>query len=121
MNLQIQSIHFDADTKLLSFIQTKVDKLETFYDRIIGGEVFLRLEKDNDSKKNKVVEIKISIPGDVLFVKEHDIAFESATDNAVEALKTQIKRYKEKKQEKHEALFVEAEVPSADSDADLAD
>lgn len=98
MKLQIQSIHFDADQKLLDFIQKKADKLETFYDRILNGEVFLRLNKDSLSKDNKVVEIKINIPGGSLFVKEYAASFEAGTDIAVEALKVQLKKHKEKKQ-----------------------
>lgn len=95
MKLQMHSIRFDADQKLLDFIQKKADKLETFYDRIIDGEVFLRLEKDN-SQENKIVEIKINLPGNQLFAKEKSRTFEAATDLAIEALRRQIKKHKEK-------------------------
>jgi len=100
MKLQIHSIHFDADQKLLDFIQKRADKLETFYDRIIDGEVFLRLEKD-PSKKNKIVEFKINIPGNTLFSKEQSESFEAATDEATEALRRQVKKHKEKLSAKH--------------------
>jgi putative sigma-54 modulation protein len=97
MKIQVHSIHFDADQKLLDFIQKKVDKLETFYDRIQGGEVFLRLEKGDSSKvKNKVVEVKLNVPGSSVFVKEEDASFEAATDQAMEALKIQLKKHKDK-------------------------
>jgi len=43
MKLQVHSIHFDADIKLIDFIQKKLNKLETFYDRLVDGEVFLHL------------------------------------------------------------------------------
>jgi putative sigma-54 modulation protein len=95
MKLQIQSIHFDADKKLIDYIQKKIDKLETFYDRIIDGEVYLKLDKDTQ-QENKIVEVKINIPGANLFVKERSRSFEAATDEALEALKTQIKKYKDK-------------------------
>lgn len=95
MKLQMHSIHFDADGKLTDFIQKKVDKLETFYDRIIDGEVFLKLEKD-DSRENKIVEIKLNIPGNQLFASEKAKSFEAAADEAVEALRRQIKKHKEK-------------------------
>lgn len=90
----MHSIHFDADTKLLDFIQKKTDKLNTFYDRIIDGEVFMRLEKND--VENKVVEIKLNIPGSQLFAKEQSRSFEAATDLAVEALRRQLKKFKEK-------------------------
>ena len=95
MKLQMHSIHFDADVKLLDFIQKKVDKLETFYDRIIDGEVFLRVEKD-DNNENKVVEIKLNGPKNQFFSKERAKSFEAGTDAAVEALRRQLKKHKEK-------------------------
>jgi len=96
MKLQMHSVHFTADQKLLDYIQKKTEKLETFYDRITGGEVFLRLNKDSTLHENKVVEIKLAVPGHTLFAKETSISFEAAADEAVEALKSQIKKFKEK-------------------------
>lgn len=96
MKLQIQSIHFDADQKLLDYIQEKCDKLDKFFDRIIDGQVFLKLEKDGESKSNKHVEIKLNLPGDTLVVKEHGQKFEEATDLAVDSLKRLVQRHKEK-------------------------
>lgn len=95
MKLQMHSIHFDADNKLLDFIQRKADKLETFYDRIIDGEVFLRLDKD-DRNENKIIEIKLNIPGEQLFAEKRSKSFEAAADDAVEALRRQLKKFKEK-------------------------
>lgn len=95
MKLQMHSIHFDADSKLLDFIQRKVDKLETYYDRIIDGEVFLRVEND-DHQENKMVEIKLNSPGTQFFAKEQARSFEAGTDAAVEALRRQLKKHKEK-------------------------
>lgn len=94
MKLQVQSIHFDADQKLIDFIQKKVDKLETFYDRMVDGEVFLRL--NNEGSENKTVEIKLNVPGQNLFAKEHASSFEAATDQATEALRAQLKKFKTK-------------------------
>ena len=79
MKIRVQSIHFDADQKLLEFIQEKVDKLVTFYDNILGGEVFLKIDKSSDMK-NKIVQIKLNIPGNDILVKEHCRTFEEATD-----------------------------------------
>lgn len=95
MKLQMHSIHFDADAKLLDFIQKRIDKLETFYDRFIDGEVFLRLDKDS-TKANKIVEVKLNIPGNQLFAKEKSDSFEAGIDSASEALRRQIKKFKEK-------------------------
>ena len=59
MKIRVQSIHFTADSKLLDFIQEKVDKLVHFYDQIISGEVFLKLDKSNDTQ-NKIVQLLIN-------------------------------------------------------------
>lgn len=94
MKLQVHSIHFDADIKLINFIQKKLDKLDTFYDRLVDGEVFLRL--NNEGAENKTVEIKLRVPGDQLFATEKAKSFEAATDLATDALRTQLKKFKEK-------------------------
>lgn len=95
MKLQMHSIHFDADYKLTDFIQRKADKLDTFYDRIIDGEVFMRLDK-NEKNANKIIEIKLNVPGKQLFAKNQSDSFEGAADEAVEGLRRQIKKFKEK-------------------------
>jgi len=92
MKLQVHSIHFNADVKLIDFIQKKIDKLETFYDRMVDGEVFLRL--NNEGVENKTVEIKLKVPGNQLFAKEQAKSFEEATDLATEALRSQLKKFK---------------------------
>jgi len=95
MKLQMHSIRFNADVKLLNFIQKKADKLDTFFDKIINGEVFLKLDK-NGQNENKIVEIKLNIPGNQLFAKERSKSFEAATDLAIQALTKQLIKYKEK-------------------------
>ncbi|WP_291402870.1 ribosome-associated translation inhibitor RaiA [Daejeonella sp.] len=95
MKIRVQSIHFTADVKLLDFIQKKADKLDQFFDQIISGDVYLRLEKTED-EANKISEIKLSIPGNDLFAKEQCKTFEEATDKAVESLRRQLEKHKEK-------------------------
>ncbi len=95
MKVQMQSVHFDADKTLLDFIQQRLNKLEHFYDRVTDGEVILRLN-NKDGVANKTVEIKLMVPGSTLFSQEDSSSFEAATDAAVEALKRQITKYKEK-------------------------
>lgn len=95
MKLQIHSIRFDADEKLIDLIKKKLNKLEKFYDRIIDGEVLLKIEND-ESRINKIIEIKLNIPGDQLFAKERARSFEIGADEATEALRRQIKKFKEK-------------------------
>lgn len=89
MNIIINSIHFDADKDLIAFIESKLNKLITFNDSIISADVFLRLEK-NDEKENKVVDIKLHLPGKELFAKRNSASFEAATDEVAEALRRQV-------------------------------
>lgn len=95
MDIQIHSIHFDADKSLIDFINGKVKKLIQYYDNIIGVEVFLRLEKDQNSE-NKVTEIRLNIPNSDIFAKKKTKSFEESTDSAIEAIKRQITKHKEK-------------------------
>jgi putative sigma-54 modulation protein len=96
MKITVQSIRFNADKKLLEFIQKKADKLDTFYDQIISGQVYLRLENVED-EANKITEIKLTLPGNQLFCKEQCKTFEEGTDLAIECLRKQIEKHKQKK------------------------
>lgn len=98
MKLRVHSIHFDADQKLIDFIQQRLDKLHTFYDRLVGGEVFLRL--NNEGVENKTVEIRITVPGKELFAKEQARSFEAAVDSATESLRSQLDKFKTRLREK---------------------
>lgn len=95
MEIQIQSIHFKADQKLIGFINEKVAKLNQFFEGIISSEIFLRLDKA-DNSANKVAEIKIHVPGNELYVKRQCKTFEEAVDTCLLALTKQVKKYKEK-------------------------
>jgi putative sigma-54 modulation protein len=99
MNIKIQSVKFDADVKLLNFIENKINKLEQYYNNIIGAEVILKLDKSGASD-NKVADIKILIPGNDLFAKRQSKTFEEAVDSASEALKKQLVKVKEKQRNK---------------------
>src|SRR5688572_13824929 len=95
MTINIQSVHFDADRKLLDFVTEKAEKLSTFYDGIINCEVTLRLDNSSTSD-NKISEIKLLGRGHEFFAKKQCPTFEEATDQVVEALKIQVKKYKDK-------------------------
>jgi len=100
MDVQIQAIHFDADEKLVDFVEEKVERLSQYYDHIIGAEVKLKVEKAG-GHENKITEIKIAIPGKDLFASKQCDSFEEAADEAVDALRRQIKKHKEKLTAKH--------------------
>ena len=95
MKVNINSVHFKTDRKLDTFITEKVEKLSDMYDGIIGSEVTLRLN-NNDDQDNKVAEIRLLVPGNDLFAKKQSKSFEEATDIAVDALRKQLSKHKEK-------------------------
>jgi putative sigma-54 modulation protein len=98
MKIEIQSLHFDADKKLLQFVNEKITKIEHYYDAIIGVEVTLKLEKSSDAE-NKLAEIKATIPGHELFAKRNAKSFEEAVDSALEAVIAQAKKQKSRLKE----------------------
>lgn len=95
MDFKVNSVNFSVDEKLVEFIREKVKKLELIYDNIIASEVYLKVDK-SESKDNKVAEVKILLPGNELFASKQCKSFEEATDLAVQALKKQVSRHKEK-------------------------
>ena len=99
MDIKIHSVHFDADQKLKEFVQEKLSKLERFDEKIIGMEVFLREENSGDD--NKTIEGKVFVPGKDLFAKKSSSSFEAATDELLDALQRQVKKHKEKLQDRH--------------------
>ncbi|MBS1738864.1 MAG: ribosome-associated translation inhibitor RaiA [Bacteroidetes bacterium] len=96
MNVKIQTQHFDADSKLVSYVEKKLEKLGQFHDRITRVEVYLKLDNVVHKIKDKIAEIKVSVPGQSFFVKHSSKSFEESFDLALEALITQIIRAKEK-------------------------
>lgn len=95
MQVNVHSIQFKADVKLLDFIDGRLQKLEQFHDKLIDAEVFLKVEK-NAQLGNKIAEIKVHIPGKELFAKRQSASFEESTDQVIEALRRQIRRSKGK-------------------------
>ena len=100
MNIQVKTLHFTADQKLTDFVNKKVSKLDTYFDGIIGIEVIMKVDKP-ETANNKIAEIKLSIPGyDNLFAQKQADSFEESIDLAIEAIRRQLTKIKEKLQDK---------------------
>lgn len=95
MNVQIQSVKFDADQRLVDFALNKMSKLERFSERIVSADLIMRVDKDHE-KGNKIVTTTLYMPGDDLVAKARARSFEEAIDQAFEELKSQIIKQKEK-------------------------
>lgn len=95
IKMNVRSVNFDADQKLLDFVQEKINKLGHFFDQVIEADVYLKVDNSHEIE-NKEVEIRLFIPGHDLFAKKVAKNFEAATDEVTEALRRQAKKRKEK-------------------------
>jgi putative sigma-54 modulation protein len=100
MRVNINAVHFKADKKLIAFINEKMGKLTQVFEGVIDSEVMLKLD-NTETRENKIAEIKVAIPGNNLYVKKQSATFEESTDIAIEALRRQLKRYKDKVRGNH--------------------
>lgn len=96
MNVNIQTVHFDADAKLVDYVSRKLVKLNTFHDSILKVDLFLKLDNVVHTIKDKVAEIRIHVPRHNFFAKASSKSFEESFDNAMDSIVSQIKRKKEK-------------------------
>ena len=100
MNIQVKTVHFTADQKLMDFVNKKVSKLDTYFEGIIGAEVIMKVDKP-ETANNKIAEIKLSIPGyDYLFAEKQADSFEESLDLAIDAIRRQLTKFKEKQKDK---------------------
>ena len=95
MNVQIQSVKFDADRRLVDFVEAKMAKMVRFAERSTGAEVILKLDKDHE-KGNKVATVTLHMPGEDLVAEHRSKAFEESVDEAIDALKRQLEKFKGK-------------------------
>ncbi|MBK9338937.1 MAG: ribosome-associated translation inhibitor RaiA [Lewinellaceae bacterium] len=96
MNISVKSVHFHADSKLVSHVEKKLSRLSRIYDRIVEVEVHLKLQDTGGKVQEKIAEVHLHIPGGWLLDKKTGQSFESAINASAETLKRQLTRYKEK-------------------------
>lgn len=95
MKINIQSVNFTADQKLVDFVQRKLDKIENHFDNVIFADIFLKLE-NTSGRENKISEILLSIPGDEIICKKKAKRFEVGVDECVSSLERQLQKKKGK-------------------------
>ena len=96
MEINIKSLKFDADQKLIAFVEKKVSKLEKFHDHVTDVNVIMTLLHEPE---NKNVKIQIHIPGDELIIERNAKSFEDAVTECADAMKEKLTRAKEKRNE----------------------
>ncbi len=95
MKVNTQSVNFSIDQKLVNFIQKRLDKLDNFYDKIVYSDVYLKVQ-NTSNKENKIVEVKVNVPGDGFIVKKQCKSFEEGVDSAASSLERVLLKRKEK-------------------------
>ncbi|WP_338408297.1 ribosome-associated translation inhibitor RaiA [uncultured Flavobacterium sp.] len=95
MKVNVHAVNFTVDGKLVDFVQERMDKLEKYYDKVVSSDVFLKVEKTSD-KENKIVEMKVHVPGDGFIVKKQCKTFEEAVEQSAESLERMLVKRKEK-------------------------
>ena len=94
MDIRVQSLKFDADQKLLDFVEKKFSRIEKFYDGITGVEVALSLLPDHE---NKNVKVHVNVPGNTIVVEKNAKTFEDAVVDCADILKEKLVKEKEKR------------------------
>jgi putative sigma-54 modulation protein len=95
MNISIEAVGFSASDALADHITRKASVFSRTFDRIERCKVLLKSERASDNRSN-VVEIELKVPGTSLFGSSSEDSFEKASDEAIDQLRLQLIRYKEK-------------------------
>ena len=95
MKINVQSVNFNADQKLVNFIQKKLDKLENHFDYVIHANIYLKVD-NTSGKENKISEILLSIPGDGIICKKRSKRFEVGVDECIRSLGRRLEKHKKK-------------------------
>lgn len=94
MKWDIQAVNFSMKPELMEYAKEKITGLSKYYDKIVGAEVYLKLGQD--AEDNKVVEIKLNIPGNDIYAEDRSNKFEGSINETVDKLKGQIRKIKTK-------------------------
>ena len=95
MKVNVHAVNLTVDRKLVGFVQERMDRLEKYYDKVVSSDVFLKVEKTSE-KENKIVEIKIHVPGNEFIVKKQCKTFEEAVEHSAESIERFLIKRKEK-------------------------
>ena len=95
MKISVQSVNFNISNDLVNYIEKKINNLEKFHDHIIGAEVYLKVQSTSE-KENKLVDVKMILPGVDIVAKKQSKTFEEAASLAIDSVKRQLVKRKEK-------------------------
>lgn len=96
MKVVLNAVKFTPDEKLQNFVNDKVGKIERLLPEALQADVSLKVDKP-ETNNNKIAEIRLVVRGKDLFVTKQADSFEEAVMLSIDALKTQIDKFKERK------------------------
>jgi putative sigma-54 modulation protein len=99
MKINIQGVGVSPRQELQEMINDKLNKLDRLSDRITEARVTLRVEKA-ETHDNKVMEVRLGLPGNDIFVKKQGDSFEELVQKTTDVLARELKEWKEKVQGK---------------------
>lgn len=94
MKVVLNAVKFTPDEKLQNFVNDKVGKIERLLPEALQADVSLKVDKP-ETNNNKIAEIRLVVRGKDLFVTKQADSFEEAVMLSIDALKTQIDKFKE--------------------------
>lgn len=95
MKVNVQSVNFNVDQKLIVFTEQKLIKLEGHYNKIISADVFMKVENTKE-KENKITEILLNVPGSEFVAKKTCKTFEEGVYQCISSLDKQLEKLKTK-------------------------
>ncbi len=97
MDLNITTRHFEGLTDpLRSDIETRIAKLEKFFDRIVEAKVTL-----SEEKNRQIAEVSIHLPGGIrLLAKEEAGDMWASVEKAIKKIEVQVKKVKDRKKDR---------------------
>ncbi|MCK5521425.1 MAG: ribosome-associated translation inhibitor RaiA [Candidatus Marinimicrobia bacterium] len=91
MLVEITARHFEASDKLKKYVNRELEKLPKYFDRIMDTKVILEEIKEKQYK----IEIHCNVPGKSLLAEASDTEPTKATDDVVNKMIRQLKKYKD--------------------------
>ncbi|WP_026449869.1 ribosome hibernation-promoting factor, HPF/YfiA family [Aequorivita capsosiphonis] len=96
MKINFEYHEVAGSQRLEAFVTERLNKLETKYDSIIGGDVYFKKQNSTNPELGKICSVRLSIPGSTIFAESSSASFEASVAKVITELRTQLQKRKEK-------------------------
>lgn len=96
-NITITGLHFEVDPEIEKYVQRKIGNLDRYVSRHARESTWVevRLKEDQTKDKmNRICEVTIHLPNDIIITKESTLNMYAAIDIAEAKLKNKLTKYK---------------------------